>query len=143
MRISDWSSDVCSSDLSATCWCGGREQNGHCPPVAGDAAAATCPARTWLVPGWRAPDVCADQCHRVRQSVLGTLAASWRSRCIVQPPSRLAADHSVVLDLLRGGCLASCQDRPGDGRPHRYLCEGCAGACRAIGRASCRERGWR
>src|SRR3546814_6062265 len=106
MRISDWSSDVCSSDL-------------------------TCPARTWLVPGWRAPDVCADQCHRVRQSVLGTLAASWRSRCIVQPPSRLAAAHSVVLDLLRGGCLASCQDRPGDGRPHRYPCDGCAGACRA------------
>src|SRR3546814_18518117 len=62
---------------------------------------------------------------------LGTLAASWRSRCIVQPPSRLAADHSVVLDLLRGGCLASCQDRPGDGRPHRYPCDGCAGACRA------------
>src|SRR3546814_13857278 len=105
MRSSDWSSDVCSSDL--------------CPPVAGDAAAATCPARTWLVPGWRAPDVCADQCHRVRQSVLGTLAASWRSRCIVQPPSRLAADHSVVLDLLRGGCLASCQDRPGRSEERR------------------------
>src|SRR3546814_12493510 len=131
MRSSDWSSDVCSSDL--------------CPPVAGDAAAATCPARTWLVPGWRAPDVCADQCHRVRQSVLGTLATSWRSRCIVQPTSRLAADHSVVLDLLRGGCLASCQDRPGDRLPLRSPCGGFAGSGREFWvhlypRGACRGR---
>src|SRR3546814_19817237 len=58
MRISDWSSDVCSSDLSVTLWplVAGRPLRGH--PESADAADGRAGRRTeqgaWWGGGWRA-----------------------------------------------------------------------------------------
>src|SRR3546814_20315509 len=130
MRISDWSSDVCSSDLIAQRALGGAECRE--PRLAAQAAAGACEEEAGTMAEGL---VCVLPCEQCGQS----------GPCEIKAPQRVLAPMALefvpgLFEKRRGSVAAGIVD--GNGKRGKFFrrCEKALDVIRSIGRASGRER---